>query len=256
MQRQWGAPVKCGVTILACWLGVAAGTARAAAGNEEELFRELGVVRIVLPDFPHSLRSDGVVVGTASVILTRGADGLPIDVLVVGASHPKFGQAVAAAAREWRFAPVGPGERRVQRTPVLTFQFTARGVILVPMGRQSTTEGWTFGAPERRAAGIVAFEQLDSVPRAIAQAMPVFPRVLTGRVERGWAEVEFLVDEDGRVRVPVVRRESAPEFGDAALAAVSGWRFTEPRRHGRRIAAAAGWGFQFAPVAPESGKAK
>ncbi len=229
---------------------------RAAAVGEEEPWRELGVVRMVLPDYPQSLRSDGVVAGTASVILTHGTDGLPIDVLVIGASHPKFGQAVAAAAWTWRFAPVGPGEQRVQRTPVLTFQFTARGVILVPMGKQSTTEGWAVEMPERRAPGFVGFEQLDSLPRALAQAMPVFPRDLIGRVERGWAEVEFLVDEDGRVRVPAVRRESTREFGDAALAAVSGWRFTEPRRHGQPVVAAAGWGFQFGPAAPESGRGK
>jgi len=247
--------MKRGVTMLAWLLGFAAGTIRAAVTGEEETVRELGLVRMILPDYPLGLRSDGVAAGAASVIVTRGADGVPIDIFVLRASQPQFGDAVVAAVRKWRFIPTRPGERPVQRTPVVTFEFTARGVIFVPMGKQSTTEGWMFGAPGRRAAGIASFEQLDSVPRAVEQAMPRFPPALMGRVERGSAEVEFLVDATGQVRVPVVRRESARGFGEAALAAVSRWRFTEPRRRGQAVVAVAGWEFQFGPAAPAGGSA-
>ena len=57
--------------------------------------------------------------------------------------------------------------------------------------------------------------------------------------------MKFYVDGEGRVRLPQVLAASTPEFGEAAKAAVSQWRYEPLSERGRPIVATDQWEFQF-----------
>jgi TonB family protein len=80
-------------------------------------------------------------------------------------------------------------------------------------------------ASEEFGAGLVADGE---VSRLIGVSPAYPPEALAGGVE-GFVEVRFQVDADGRVSDPeVVAAEPEGVFEDAALAAVSRWRYTLP----------------------------
>ena len=75
-----------------------------------------------------------------------------------------------------------------------------------------------------------------SVPlKNTSGARPVFPTELAGQFSEGVAPSEFMVDAEGRVRVPAITSASHPAFGVAALASVKEWRFAPPQHEGRSV---------------------
>ena len=67
---------------------------------------------------------------------------------------------------------------------------------------------------------------LDEPPRPLARLTPVYPARARMRRIEGYATVEFIVAPDGTVRDPVVTQsEPGDIFNDAALRAVSRWKF-------------------------------
>jgi protein TonB len=79
---------------------------------------------------------------------------------------------------------------------------------------------------------VYASSALDSLPRTRLQGAPEYPRSLKQAGVEGMVEVEFVVDESGRVRDARVVRASAPEFAAPTLAAVAHWRFEPGLRQG------------------------
>ena len=57
--------------------------------------------------------------------------------------------------------------------------------------------------------------------------------------------VDFIVDEEGYVRLPRIVSASAPDFGYSAVQAVSQWRFEEPKVNGKPAAVSVRAPFSF-----------
>jgi TonB family protein len=66
--------------------------------------------------------------------------------------------------------------------------------------------------------------------------------------------VEFVVDEDGRARLPRVVKATHESFGHAAASGVASWRFAPPTRGGRAVAVRAQVPFSFALAPPAPAK--
>jgi TonB family protein len=65
----------------------------------------------------------------------------------------------------------------------------------------------------------------------VRRIRPKFPRT---DIEQGWVDVEFTINERGRVKDPVVRRQTGKGvFEDSALSAVRRWRFEPVLENGR-----------------------
>lgn len=62
-------------------------------------------------------------------------------------------------------------------------------------------------------------------PRAIKQSPPRYPVDLRRAGVQGEAMIMFIVDREGAVRDAMVLKATDYRFGEAALAAVSSWRF-------------------------------
>jgi TonB family protein len=67
--------------------------------------------------------------------------------------------------------------------------------------------------------------ELDTKLEVVKSIDPVFPSRLPSEIIQGQAEVEFFVDETGRVQLPRMVTSTDPAFGYAACQAVASWRY-------------------------------
>lgn len=91
----------------------------------------------------------------------------------------------------------------------------------------------------------------DAPLRPFVGPAPDYPRALLKKKVSGTASVRFRVMPNGAVLDPEIAAASAPEFGEAALAAVRLWRFLPAVKSGRPIEGRAELPFTFEPPAEE-----
>lgn len=75
----------------------------------------------------------------------------------------------------------------------------------------------------------------DSRPRMITTCAPAYPFLLSRLGVTGRAKVEFFIDENGTPSDLRVVESSAPDFGEAAMAAIRHSRFTPGKVNGRPV---------------------
>ncbi len=76
---------------------------------------------------------------------------------------------------------------------------------------------------------------LEQKPSPRSQMPPQYPFEMRNAGIEGEVAVEFIVDMNGNVRNPFVVRSTHREFEDAALQAISKWRFRPGRKDGRIV---------------------
>jgi len=94
----------------------------------------------------------------------------------------------------------------------------------------------------RRVQGVAA-----APLRPFVGPAPEYPPAFYQRKIRGEAVVKFRVTRTGAVLDPAVLSATAPEFGEAALAAIRLWRFLPAVKDGQPVEGVAQMPFQFAP---------
>ncbi|MFN3533249.1 MAG: energy transducer TonB [Candidatus Brocadia sp.] len=77
--------------------------------------------------------------------------------------------------------------------------------------------------------------EIDQKPRAVFQAVPVFPSEMRGKKLEGVVTVLFVVDANGKVAQPRIEKSSHPAFEKPALAAVKQWKFEPAIKGGKRV---------------------
>jgi TonB family protein len=184
----------------------------------------------VAPVFPLNLVGTPVQHGFATLIFTFDEMGQITDRIVVTASHPLFVEPVYVAVSGWRMVVEGPAQPG--RRESIRFVFEQHG--LVSMTNRAATKAAFDPFGDDAADPLRTYREADLRPglAALASPVPVFPPSLSGKHAQGVATVNFIVDGEGRVRVPTLIRASFIEFGEAALAAIRQWRFSPPLRDG------------------------
>ena len=224
----------------ACLAGMAVLTLKAATQREDDMARQFGLVRYVDPEFPFMAQEQGILAGLTTVAVAWEADGSPSDVVVLRANDDSFGHSAREAVLQWRRA-ARPGGREVA---VYEIKFTKTGVIIT----RNNTVGTRLAvqkAEDAEPLRLPLATELDAPLKAIAQPMPVFPAAAKGRVDEARVVVEFYVDENGRVRAPVVEESTAPEFATEALNALQQWHYEAPRKNGQPVVLSERWAFEF-----------
>jgi len=225
-----------------CWMVFAtlAVSLPALAMTNEESVKLLKLTQFVLPVYPDSVKQEGVTAGMVTVVVSHDSTGRTTDVLVLDSAHPRFTESVKTAVEGWRFTP--DTVAGTSHAPLVRFCFTAQGAVMI---QATTVHQVMTNSIKKDEMQFPTFGALDTAPKALEQKMPVFPAALRGRVDRGTATVAFYVDETGHARAAFVTEASAPEFAEAALAAVGQWRYEAPRQNGRPVIAMENWSFQF-----------
>jgi len=164
--------------------------------------------------------------GDATVSFTVSENGLVKDVKVEAASAPEFGAALAAAVETWIFS----------RT------FDSGKAVTVALRKHAEFKPAAADDPVARLAAALraghvgGAKGLDARLAPAFQMPPLYPAALKAAGgPAGQAEIEFVIDRDGRARLPRVVSASREEFGWAAATAVAQWVFFPPRRGGQPV---------------------
>lgn len=165
--------------------------------------------------------------GTADVSFTVDGEGLATGVALESCSAPEFGAALVAAVEGWGFRLAVQAGSRVPVKLYVTWNFVRPPDGAVKRLADALAPG---------GAGIGFAKGLDRPLAVVWRGFPVYPGALIASGASGKADIEFIIDRDGRARLPRVLSATQPEFGWAAATAVSQWVFEPPTRGGEPVA--------------------
>lgn len=188
------------------------------------------------PRFPLRLLDLGVKSGDVRVSVLIDAEGKMADYLVTGYSEPEFRDSVLRALAKWEFAPARVDGEPRNTTADLLFEFEQEGIVVVSMDISSFTERMNARlAGDSRRFRTRTLRELDRIPVPTTVVQPVFPVNPATLAEPVSVTVFFFIDQEGRVRLPAVKRstdEKHTPFAISAVQAVSQWRFEPPLAQG------------------------
>lgn len=180
------------------------------------------------PVWPHAhlLRGEA---GAASAEFTVQLDGGVTEVKLREATAPEFGAALVAAIETWRFEAA-----RGSRPGPITL---LKKAVFKPLPADATE------APRHDPLGrLVMLARKDSLRGGgdldekltpLYRVAPNYPVALrTADKPSGEAMIEFVIDRDGRARLPRIVSATHEPFGWAAATAVAQWLFRPPLRGG------------------------
>jgi TonB family protein len=194
---------------------------------EETLYVPPKAGKIDLPVYPYDLLRQRIT-GEASVSCMVGLDGTVVNTRVIRASRPEFGAALVAALEATKF-----GHSTREGEPIATVMGFRHAFNLRERGESDLQEELDLlERALRRPQTLGRARDLDRPLRAKERKPPAFPPSLLGRGVGGEALVEFLLDEQGRARLPRIVSATQPEFGYAAVHAVAHWEFDPPTARG------------------------
>jgi TonB family protein len=191
--------------------------------------RERRPERVIDPVWPYALLMDGQG-GSATVEFTVQSQGRVTAVKVLEASQTEFGNALAAALEQWMFSPMAAEDRSGDVTLVKQAEFKA------PLSdEKEPSDDPLFRLVQVVRRGKVGGGAgLDDKLTPLYQVAPGYPAALLARGRpSGRAMIEFVIDRDGRCRLPRILSATEAEFGWAAATAVGQWIFKVPRRAGQ-----------------------
>lgn len=181
--------------------------------------------------------------GSATVLFTVDAQGRAREVSVKEASAPPFGRALAAAVETLLFT--GPMDGGKEATVPLMMRMDFPAVAADdegPLGRIVAAA---------RAKQIGAPKGLDEALAPLYRIAPAYPQALAQSGNPpGRAEVEFVIDRDGRARLAHVVSCTDEAFGWSAATAVAQWVFRAPLRQGQPVDVRVRIPFEFKAPAP------
>ncbi|HYP16186.1 MAG TPA: TonB family protein, partial [Opitutus sp.] len=196
-----------------------------------------------VPAYPYELLQKRTR-GSATVALMIAPDGKIRWSKVVTATHPEFGLALQAAAERFEYQPALKAGRPTPALLRFTQEFTPSNSTLVPEQAKEM-----LLIEKKRPERILKAGRVDRKPSPRTVVQPIFPSTLL-ETGNGEALVELLIDGEGRVQLPRVVSASAPEFGYAAVQAVSLWTFVPPTSGGNPVIVLVRVPFQFAAPSP------
>ena len=184
--------------------------------------------------FPHVLLDRGIISGEVWVAITLDANGQLTDALPSRYTARPLADEALRLLRKWTFQPVVVNGQPVPvSTQVhLTFQATGCIVTLDPvldLNRKSLLPGHVD-----YECGIYQASELDCLPTPVRQVQPVLPD--TTPAPGGTVTIEFIIDEQGHPRMPILISAPSPEIGNRMGNALMQWEFAPPTRNGKPVA--------------------
>ena len=207
------------------------GGTRPPTGMLPQSFAPYGVEfqRYRAPELPPQMRVTGGS-GYSVIAVTVAPDGRVSDAVGIEASDQAFIDAVLAVTPEWLFAPVTDPPTEPRRE-VLHYQFRLSGVVTVLSHREGAEAAFPDNAATVAQIRTMRWSDMDPPP----ERLPAEPDDAPPPRIRGVAEINFIVDETGRVRVPAIVEASNWDAALIALDAVMDWRFAPPKHEGQPV---------------------
>ena len=131
----------------------------------------------------------------------------------------------------------------------LHFQFKREGIIRVIPG---DVESARRMAKDRRRDAfwqrVCEVQELDAVPEAVVEVMPEPPDKLGAVLPEGRVVVDYFIDPEGKVRMPLIVRSDDEAFSAAVLLAITEWRYEPPKKQGVPVMTRVWRQFDFKPA--------
>jgi TonB family protein len=168
------------------------------------------------PHFPAELKAGGVKSGYAIIAFLVGSDGRVEDAVILEADRAEFGDAVLNAMQGWRFKTDGSP---LAHREVVRFQFSPESVLMSVSYRDAVEKQFPAEAGRKQIRTVLRSE-LGAPPERISQSsMPAALGV------PGSVAVSFVIDTEGRVRVPSIVSATDERLAPLAINTVKQWRF-------------------------------
>lgn len=183
--------------------------------------------RKVSPVYPYEQLINGRS-GWAEASFVIDYAGRPLFANPKDASDPAFAKSLVAMIEASQYVP-GRRDRHKVMSPA-----SERCLF---QGEASFDEGErrVLGALRKGEHSLPVVAELDGRPKALQQDSPVYPRALKDDGLTGQAEIEFVIDREGRVLFPHIVSATHEDFGWAAATAVAQWRFQPPQKDGQKV---------------------
>jgi len=176
--------------------------------------------------------------GKAVAEFTIDEKGQTGEITVVSADRPEFGAALRAAVETWIFKPAKSETDVVSIRMQVTHVFTAAGQV---------AESRLAGLLRPGGDGVPSPKGLDRQLKPLWRGFPVYPQSLREQKLAGQADIEFVIDREGRARVPRIVSATDEAFGWAAATAVTQWIFERPTKGGEPVDVTVRIPVQFTP---------
>jgi TonB family protein len=186
--------------------------------------------------FPNALANSLTTDGWARVMISVDAGGNLTDLLVISYTHEAFAREAVRALREWKYLPAEDNGQPTGVRMTLTVDFhDSKGVIKMwQMGDVEQAPGFKH---ERVIKEIYEPRELDGPVKVEKVIRPVNPsKTVPSAANESIVKIDFIIDEKGRPRMPVVEAAPHDAFAQAAVDALIQWRFTPPTRYGKPVA--------------------
>lgn len=201
--------------------------------------------------YPRDVSALGVTEGQAQVALQIDEKGKLTDVLVIGYTHKSFADAALQAIKQWSFEPAWIDENPHAATASLTFSFETKGMIVVDLTVNNVLEVQKLRArSDFYGWWACTLSQLDRIPTPTKVVKPRYPADASNKLRPAVVSVHFYIDQEGKVRLPAVSRETSQkndEFAAEALEAITQWQFEPPLSRGKPVLVSATQDFNFRP---------
>jgi outer membrane biosynthesis protein TonB len=181
------------------------------------------------PELPLGMRATGES-GYSVVAVTVAPDGRITDAVGIEASDRAFIDAVLAVVPEWVLKPLEDPPTEPRRE-VFHYRFRLSGVISVLSHREGAEAAFPGNTDTVAEIRTLRWSDMDAPP----ERLPPEPDDAPPPRIRGMAEINFIIDETGRVRVPAIVEASDWDAALVALDAVSDWRFAPPTHEGKPV---------------------
>jgi TonB family protein len=205
----------------------------------------LNIIQTEPAIFPLSLMNTTVESGDVKVAIDVDQKGQLTDYLVTGYSRKEFADSAVKALRQWRYEPPlfrGEPWASVQE---LQFEYTRTGAVVTFTGFEAMSARMEELLKRSYVYRTYTLRELDRIPTPIKVVSPVSPAVGPNEKKRT-VNVDFYIDEEGRVRLPSVKREEGGDaYAASALDAVRQWRFEPPLHKGQPVTVVARQQFNF-----------
>jgi TonB family protein len=166
--------------------------------------------------------------GWAEIGFTVDSSGRAILASPVGASEPAFAQAFMADIEAVEFSPPRRNGQPLMSLGKERYNFPAKPAL-------DTVALEILAELRKPEPAITPVTALDSKPEAIRKPVATYPWVLRGDEISGEAEIEFVIDRNGRPLFPRIVSATHEDFGWAAATAVKNWRFKSPMKNGVKV---------------------
>lgn len=166
------------------------------------------------------------------------ASGSLADYLQVASSDEGLDAAALRTLLATRFAPAQVATEPIDMHVAVALNFKDSTMITmdvedlwVPNERTGRSPATTLQVFQR--------DELDRTPRLIRDVRPL------GASREGSATVQFFIDREGQVRMPMVTKADDAGMANSALQAVRQWHFLPAYRHGQAVIALVRQRFDF-----------